>query len=96
MADLGAAMESGATGVGAGTPDYLAPETVDGAAPRPAADIYGLGALLFYLLTSRAPWSHLSPEDSLEARRRGVPPIPERADLPAGLRSTQTSGRFSM
>ncbi|HKP02818.1 MAG TPA: protein kinase [Chthoniobacterales bacterium] len=41
-----------------GTPGFIAPEQVEGAAARltPAADIYSLGALLFFLLVRRPPF----------------------------------------
>jgi tetratricopeptide (TPR) repeat protein len=44
-------------GVVKGTPLYMAPEQVRGAAPDPRADLFSLGSVLYECLTGRAPFS---------------------------------------
>jgi tRNA A-37 threonylcarbamoyl transferase component Bud32 len=39
-----------------GTPHYVAPERIRGEPPTPASDIYGLGILLYEVLTGKVPW----------------------------------------
>ena len=66
LMDLGAGMDvSDPAAPRWGTPEYAAPEILFGARATIESDIYSLGVLLFYLLTSRFP----VPGDSLEAIR---------------------------
>ena len=47
------------TGLGVGTPEYMAPEQSQGRA-EPRSDLYALGVMLFQLLTGRVPYSGAS------------------------------------
>ena len=40
-----------------GTPEYMAPERICGLSPQPSMDIYGLGVLMYELLTGRLPYT---------------------------------------
>ncbi|MEH1126506.1 serine/threonine-protein kinase [Micromonospora sp. CPCC 206061] len=67
-----------------GTPAYLAPERLDGGAVSPAADVYGLGLLLYRALTGQRPWHVASMTDMLRAHRYAEPiPLPPVDGLPA-------------
>lgn len=88
LADFGiAALHDGLrtrTGVLPGTPAYMAPELLAGAAPTAAADVYALAATLYELLAGRPPHQ----ADSLGALLRTLARQPAaplrhwRPDLP--------------
>lgn len=66
-----------------GTPAYLAPERLDGGAVSPAADVYGLGLLLYRTLTGQRPWHVASMGEMLRAHRYAEPmPLPDVDGLP--------------
>lgn len=44
-----------------GTPEFMAPEQVEGLEPDGRADVYSLGVVLFHLLTRRFPFDGASP-----------------------------------
>ena len=71
-----------------GTPDYMAPEQAKNSSKVDArADLYSLGATLFYLLRAQSPFPDGSPIDKLLRHQLDPPPDLKklRPDLPAGL-----------
>ena len=57
-----------------GTPDYLAPEIVEGCPPTPAVDVYALATVLFELVTGWTPFGGGNPGAVL--RRHVTEPVP--------------------
>ncbi|MEU5182380.1 serine/threonine-protein kinase [Streptomyces longwoodensis] len=82
--DFGIAWATGAStlthvGTAVGSPGFLAPEQVRGAAVTPATDVFSLGATLAYAATADSPFGHGSSEVMLyrvvheEPQLHGVP-----------------------
>jgi hypothetical protein len=61
------------TGLVLGTPEYMAPETFDGAPASPAADLYSWGCLLHTLLHGHPPYQGKLPEIYRAAKRGRLP-----------------------
>jgi serine/threonine protein kinase len=73
------------TGATFGTPAYVAPERLDGKPAEPATDVYGLGVLLFEMVTGDPPYPVETWEELAEARVAGPSVLP--ATLPDGFRA---------
>jgi tetratricopeptide (TPR) repeat protein len=86
---LTATSEDGAVdGEGAiGTPEYMAPEQLEGKLPTAASDVYAAGVMLYEMLTGRLPFPDIDAPGGLGMRLQEEPPSPRaaRAEIPAGL-----------
>jgi WD40 repeat protein len=76
------------SGLLVGTPEYMAPEQLDGSGRvGPAADVYALGAVLYTLLVGRPPFraAGLAETLSLVAGHEPAPPRRWQPSVPADL-----------
>ena len=77
-------------GLVVGSPLYAAPETTLGDdEPGPSADLYGLGATLYFLVTGKPLFEHENPLKLLfaHANEEVIAPTRHRPDLPADLQA---------
>lgn len=66
------------TGTIFGTPAYMSPEAARGADVGPPSDVYGVGALLYFMLTGSPPFTGRSPTEVLLAHvERSAPLVAE-------------------
>jgi len=68
-----------------GTPDYMAPEQIEGRDLTPAADIYALGIVMYEMVTGEPPFRGETPLSVALKKLQEAPPSPRRAvpELPA-------------
>jgi len=97
VTDFGLAKRAGDTpdltapGQLVGSPNYLSPEQATGgsAALTTASDVYGLGALLYHLLTGRAPFNASTPAATVRLVLEAAPTPPRQLN-PAVPRDLET------
>ena len=77
------------TGQGLGSPGYAAPELALGGRADARTDVYGLGALLYYLLTGHAPFQGPT-LDAILLQLRENDPVPPRRLNPTVPRDLET------
>ncbi|MGC9669549.1 serine/threonine-protein kinase [Planosporangium sp. 12N6] len=74
--------QPGLTTAGAviGTPNYMAPELIEGGLPGPGVDVYALGVMFYELLVGRPPYADQMQATILVRHLRGAPR--KRAGIP--------------
>lgn len=80
-----AAMKLTAPGTAFGTPEYIAPEQAMGQKVDARADLYGVGVVLFEMLTGRLPFDAKDDLGFLRAHIKEAPPKPSAVAADAGI-----------
>ncbi len=86
LTDFGLASRSGvvpavAPGQIAGSPPFMAPETIETGQFGPASDLFSLGATLYAAVEGRQPFGEATTFSTLQAVRSETPPPPRHADF---------------
>ncbi|GHO95971.1 hypothetical protein KSF_060190 [Reticulibacter mediterranei] len=76
------------TGVGTGTPEYIAPEQAQGRAEA-SSDIYSLAVLAYYLFTGKVPFKALSSYGTIVQHITSAPPVPRQINPALSLQQEQ-------
>ncbi|MCB9557546.1 MAG: protein kinase [Deltaproteobacteria bacterium] len=79
------AKTSTAGGSRVGTPGYMAPEQVQGAAPAPTMDVYGAACLIYELLAGVPPYPAESVADFIRSQAEKAPPALRSHQLAADV-----------
>ena len=64
------------SGIVMGTPAYMSPEQARAERADERSDVYGIGALLYVMLTGKQPYSEATPQATVLAVMAGEPPRP--------------------
>ncbi|MBN2713002.1 MAG: serine/threonine protein kinase [Planctomycetes bacterium] len=90
--DTTATMGLTGTGTIMGTPDYMAPEQIEGEDVGPFTDVYALGVMLYEMLANSLPFHRKSAVATMRAHcEEDAPPITNyRSDIPPSMRAIIT------
>ncbi len=91
MLDLSIAGAPGKCHAGVGTRNYMAPEQARGSVLGPAADVWGMGAVLFEAATGEVPFDG-EDETRYEQLERHIEPIREYRRTPAAFAARRWIG----